>query len=257
MTERSEHMAKRFEMPILVAALLVIPVIVVEESNPSPAVRTLANTLNWLIWAAFLAEFVAMLWVASDRRHWLQKHPLEVAIVVFTGPFLPASLQAARAFRVLRVLRLLRLIPSARRVFSLDGLRFAAVLTGLVILGGGAAFHALENNHNGIRISLWDGVWWASSTATTVGANDIYPHTNGGRILAIAIMLFGVGFVALLTGAVAQRFLAPNLGRLAEGEAQIEQDIASVETDLCTELRAIAHRITEIERRIETGANPS
>lgn len=256
MTDGSEHVAKRFEVPILVAALLVIPVIIVQESSTSPAVRTLADTLNWFIWLAFLAEFVAMLWVVPDRRHWLLKHPLEIAVVIFTGPFLPASLQAARAFRVLRVLRLLRLIPSARRVFSLDGLRFGAVLTGLVILGGGAAFHALENNHHGIHISLWDGVWWASSTATTVGANDIYPHTNGGRILAIAIMLFGVGFVALLTGAVAQRFLAPHLGRLAEGETQIEQDIASVEADLCTELREIAQRITEIERRIEAGANP-
>jgi voltage-gated potassium channel Kch len=92
----------------------------------------------------------------------------------------------------------------------------------LVILGGGAAFHALENNHTGVHISLWDGVWWASATATTVGANDIYPHTDAGRILAITIMLFGIGFVALLTGAVAQRFLAPHLGKLAEGEAQIE-----------------------------------
>ena len=94
-------------------------------------------------------------------------------------------------------------------------------------------------------------LWWASSTATTVGANDIYPHTNGGRVLAIALMLFGVGFVALLTGAVAQRFLAPHIGQLAAGEEQIERDIASVETDLCAELREIAQRITEIERRIE------
>ncbi len=251
MSERSERMAERFRVPTFVAALLVIPVIVVQESNTSADIRVVADVLNWLIWLAFLTEFVAMLWVVPDRRHWLLKHPLEIAIVLFTGPFLPASLQAARAFRLLRVLRLLRLIPSARSVFSLDGLRFGAVLTVLIILGGGAAFHALENNHHGMHITLWDGVWWASSTATTVGANDIYPHTSGGRVLAITLMLFGVGFVALLTGAVAQRFLAPHIGQLAAGEAQIERDIASVETDLCAELREIAQRITEIERRIE------
>jgi voltage-gated potassium channel len=251
MNERSQQMADRFRVLMLVAALLVIPVIVVQESNTSSDLRVVADVLNWLIWLAFLAEFVAMLSVVPDRRHWLLKHPLEIAIVLFTGPFLPASLQAARALRVLRVLRVLRLIPSARRVFSLDGLRFGAVLSVLVILGGGAAFHALENNPHGQHISLWDGVWWASSMATTVGTNDFTPDTTGGRILAIAIMLFGVGFVALLTGAVAQRFLAPHLSKLAEGEAQIEQDISAVETDLCAELREIAGRITEIERRIE------
>jgi hypothetical protein len=143
MNERSERMAGRFRVPMLLAALLVIPVIVVQESNASSDIRVGADVLNWLIWLAFLAEFVAMLWVVPDRRRWLLKHPLEIAIVLFTGPFLPASLQSTRVFRVLRVLRLLRLIPSARSVFSLDGLRFGAVLTVLIILGSGAAFHDL------------------------------------------------------------------------------------------------------------------
>jgi len=33
MAERSDRMARRFEVPILVAALLVIPVILIEESS--------------------------------------------------------------------------------------------------------------------------------------------------------------------------------------------------------------------------------
>ena len=44
-----------------------------------------------------------MLAVVPDRGRWLRDHPLEVAIVVLTPPFLPASLQAARAFRLLRL----------------------------------------------------------------------------------------------------------------------------------------------------------
>jgi voltage-gated potassium channel len=248
-------MAKCFEVPMLIAALLVIPVIVIQESSTSSGVHVLADTLNWLIWLAFLTEAVAMLWVVPDRRRWLLKHPLEIVIVLFTGPFLPANLQAARFFRVLRVLRILRLAPSTRQVFSLDGVRFAAVLTALAVLGGGAAFHALENNHNGVHVSLWDGMWWAISTVTTVGANDIYPHTTGGRIVAIVIMFFGLGFVALVTGAAAHRFLSTQVEGLAEGEVQIEADITAVGADIAAELREIARRISEIERRIEAGPN--
>jgi voltage-gated potassium channel len=257
MDERSQRMAKRFEIPMLVAALLVIPVIVVQESSVSPELRSAADVLNWLIWLAFAAEFFAMLRAVPDRRQWLRGHPLEVMIVLFTGPFLPASLQAARAFRILRVLRLLRLVPSARQVFSLEGVRFAGLLTGLAILGGGAAFHALENNDHGVHISLWDGVWWAISTVTTVGYGDIYPHTAGGRVLAIVLMFFGIGFVALLTGATAQRFLATHLDALEAGETQIEQDIATSTIDLAAELRDIAQRITAIEQRIQAGSSSS
>jgi voltage-gated potassium channel len=242
-------MAQRFEVPMLVASALVIPAIVLQETSVSHDLRVLADVLNAAIWAAFLAEATAMLWVTSDRRGWLLRHPLDVAIVLFTGPFLPASLQAARALRVLRVLRVLRLIPSARRVFSLDGVRIAAVLTMLVVLGGGAAFHALENK-NGVHVSLWDGVWWAVSTVTTVGYGDIVPHTTGGRVVGIVVMFAGIGFVALLTAAAAQRFLSPQVEQLAEGESQIKSDIQVADTDVVSELRDIARRITELERRL-------
>jgi hypothetical protein len=41
MDERSRRVAKRFEAPVLVAALLVIPVIVIEEANVSDTWKTL------------------------------------------------------------------------------------------------------------------------------------------------------------------------------------------------------------------------
>jgi voltage-gated potassium channel len=97
-----------------------------------------------------------MLAVVPSKRGWLRENPLDVAIVLFTPPFLPASLQALRAFRLLRIVRLLRLAPLARRVFSLEGLRYAALLAVLTVLGSGAAYAAVEKNR-----STWDGVWWA------------------------------------------------------------------------------------------------
>ncbi len=76
--------------------------------------------LNWGIWLAFVAELVVMLRVVPNKRRWLREHPLEVAIVLVTPPFLPASLEAARIFRLLRLIVLL-----ARRLH-----RPAAVLAG-------------------------------------------------------------------------------------------------------------------------------
>jgi len=193
MDERSRRVARRFELPMLVAALLVIPVIAVEQSDAGEPWRAIAGVLNWAIWVAFAVELVVMLAVVPDRWRWLRSHPLEVVIVLLTPPFLPSSLQALRALRVLRLLRLLRLAQLARRTFSLDGLRYAAILAALTAAAGGYAYSAAESAQDPPP-STWDGIWWAVSTMTTVGYGDEFPLTTLGRVYAIALMLVGIGF---------------------------------------------------------------
>jgi voltage-gated potassium channel len=42
---------------------------------------------------------------------------------------------------------------------------------------------------------------------TTVGYGDIGPMTDTGCVIAMAVMLVGIGFVAILTAAAAERFM--------------------------------------------------
>jgi voltage-gated potassium channel len=163
--------------------------------------------------------------------------------VILTPPFLPASLQAARALRLLRLLRLLLVLRLARRVFSLEGLRYVALLAALTALGGGAAFAAAE----GRDVSTWDGVWWAVTTMTTVGYGDISPATDLGRGIAMVLMLVGIGFLAVLTGAVAERFLAT---RIEEAQEETSEEVEEAEAEVLAEVRAIATRLNELERRL-------
>jgi voltage-gated potassium channel len=197
-------MQARLERPLLAAAVLTIPAVAVEQSSVGEPWDTLASVLNWTIWTAFLAEAILMLRVVDDRWRWVREHPLEVAIVILTPPFLPAGLQAARVFRLLRLLRLLRLGILTRRFLSTEGVKDAAVLAAMTILGGGAAFAAVEKAQN---LSTWDGVWWAITTVTTVGYGDTAPRTDAGRVIAILVMCVGIGFIAILTAAAAERFL--------------------------------------------------
>jgi voltage-gated potassium channel len=240
--ERSKIMAKRFEVPVLVAAALALPVIVVEQSAASDAVKNVAGTLNWLIWLVFLVELVAMLAVVPHRWDWLRRHPVGLAIVVLTPPFLPASLQALRIFRLLQLLPLLRLATLGRRTFSLDGLRYAALLALLTALGGGAAFAAAE----GGDVSTWDGLWWSVTTMTTVGYGDVVPQTDLGRVIAMGAMLVGIAFIAVLTAALAGQLLRHGVTRET---AIVTQDVEDAEAAVLTELREITQRLTALEEQ--------
>jgi voltage-gated potassium channel len=245
-------MERRFEVPVVVAALLVIPVLVIEQSDWGDAWTTVAVIANWLIWFGFLIELVVMLAVVPDRWRWLRGHPLEVAIVVLTPPFLPASLQALRVFRLLRLLRLVVVVRYARRLFSLGGLRYAAVLAVLTALGGGAAFASAE----GKEVSTWDGVWWAVTTMTTVGYGDLYPATDLGRVIAMVVMVVGIGFLSLLIGAVSERFISSSVEEeVADVERELEEDVDAARTELVGEIRAIGERLRQLEARLERGSS--
>lgn len=217
----------RFEWPVIIAAVLVIPTIVLEQSNVDEPWDTLAAAMNWGIWLIFAAEFFTMLALTPDRWRYVRDHPLDLVIVALTPPFLPASMQAARVFRLLRLLRLVKTAALVRRLLSVEGVRDAAVLALVIVLAGGAAFAAVENRN----LSAWDGVWWAVTTVTTVGYGDITPQTDEGRVIAMTVMLVGIGFVALVTAAAAERFIKGSAAKpdVEQQLAEVNQRLAELE----------------------------
>ncbi len=57
------------------------------------------------------------------------------------------------------------------------------------------------------QLSMLDAAWWTLVTITTVGYGDIYPTSLGGRVVGVLLMLFGIGFLGLLTATLASSFV--------------------------------------------------
>jgi voltage-gated potassium channel len=71
-----------FEPVVLAATLAMIPVIVIERDAESDAWVSAAFAANWIIWAIFALELIAVLIAAKRKRAALRAHWLDLAIVV-------------------------------------------------------------------------------------------------------------------------------------------------------------------------------
>jgi Ion channel len=141
---------------------------------------------------------------------------------------------------------LIRVVELSRRMFSLEGIRDAAVITTIVVLASGVAFASVEHGHGQHpNLTPWDGVWWAAATVMTVGPGDYAPVTVAGRAISLLVMTVGIGFVALLTAAAAQRFIKSTTDNRERSSAQILQRLDDV-----------VERLDRLERSTEEVPEP-
>jgi hypothetical protein len=84
---------RAFEWLMAALAILVIPALVLERRAPTPEIRTAALVLNWVIWLAFVIEFVVR-WIADGRRSFPRRAWFDVVLIAVTPPIgVPDSMQ--------------------------------------------------------------------------------------------------------------------------------------------------------------------
>ncbi len=231
----------------LAAALLTIPTVILDVATGLPSwLDTAVHVVNWAVWSVFLLTFLVVIARAPSPWAAVKANPVLPLVVVLTTPIAPAGLQM---FRLLRLGALLGAAHHAQRLFSIQGLRYAALVLGLVVVGGGVVFTAVE--HSAQHLSVEDGVWWAIVTVTTVGYGDIVPHTEAGRAVAVVVMVTGIGTAALLVGAASQRFVAGGDDEEDEGG-----EAASL-VALRHELRAVRAELAALRDELRPPGGPA
>ena len=230
------------DLPLLAAALATIPLLILDEATPSGTLRVVATIGDWVVWIVFALDLVVMLWLSERPWAYARRNPINVLVVVLTPPLVPVGLQAVRVARVLRVIRLIRFAPIARRFFSLQGVQYATVLAAVALFGGAAAYSAAEKHGYGT------GIYWAIQTLTTVGYGDVSPVTTLGRVIACVLMLVGIGFFAIITGAIAQRFVANEI-------IELEQDVDATDTEILKQIAVMSEQLQRLEATVRRRAS--
>jgi voltage-gated potassium channel len=144
--------------------------------------------------------------------------------------------RAARVFRILRVLRAVksvRVLGSALVAHRAQSAFLAAVLlTVLLLVFSSLAMLQLEAGGPGNIRTAQDAMWWAVSTMTTVGYGDTYPTTPEGRLVAVFLMIAGIGVFGTFSGLVASWFLAPKAADTESDLDQIKSALADIQRRL-------------------------
>jgi voltage-gated potassium channel len=242
-TPLQARLQRFFDVATAIAAVLTLPVVVVLALDPPSGLHDALDVLNWCLWGTFVAELVTMLAVSRDRSGWLRRRPLTPVIVALTVPVF----NGLDLFRLVRLLRGRVAHNIADSVTSEEGLRNVALLTLLTVGLGGVLFARVEPD-----VGVGDGLYWAVTTVTTVGYGDVVPTTDAGKVLAVYVMLIGAAFLAILTGAIAQRFVlrwqaaaqqAPAAGDAPGGDGGQEAVLAKLD-DLGERLAALERALS-------------
>ena len=170
------------------------------KSDISASQQNYIDLVQWICWLAFALDLAFGIISAENKKSYLKHHPLEIASVLL--PFL-------RPLRLMRVISFGGLAIQKVAIGRQFAITLKVVLTSIFVAYIAAVQITItERSVEGSNIKNFaDGLWWATTTVTTVGYGDRYPTTSEGRFLAVLLMIVGISLIGVITASVAAWFV--------------------------------------------------
>lgn len=117
-----------------------------------------------------------------------------------------------REIRALRFISLFKYEPAAMNILTAfreikKELMYFTLMAIFMLYVSAVGVYYFENPTNSENFpDIFQSLWWAVVTLTTVGYGDISPVTHGGQIFAGIIIMIGLGIFAVPTGLIAGAF---------------------------------------------------
>lgn len=246
---------ERSSRPMFVASVLYLlafaaPIMSTHIQEPYDAYL---NIIQMILWGLFAADYCIRLYLAPRRLYFITHNLMNLAIVL-----LPA-------WRIVSFLAMIYMTANRqyKRLSELAMKLFG--YTAIFIIMFALAIYSVESSEPGAMIrDLPTAYWWTFTTLATVGYGDVYPVTGIGRVIAVVVMLYGVGMVAVATGALASWIIEKIGGREEQEYPATKADVDDLRQEI-SELRALlareyarreAHDYTLREVVDEDGVHP-
>jgi voltage-gated potassium channel len=230
--------AGRFELPMILLAIWVLIEWYLRAKGVYPA--TFDRITDWIIWLFFVLETVVLTSLAENKLRYLRSNWINLLIISTGVPLLWGGGTHAAALRTLRLLLMLPLLlntsATVRKILTRNHLGTTLLVALAFTLMSGLLIAGIDPTIE----NVWQGIWWAWVTVATVGYGDTVPQSAAGKVFGAAVILFGVGFFALLTASFSAYFVS-------RGEMEIEEE----EVEEIIHLREIEKRIDAMEQTLQ------
>ncbi|WP_373300214.1 potassium channel family protein [Lentilactobacillus fungorum] len=159
-----------------------------------------------LIWLFFLSDYVIRFFRAGSKKDFLISNLFDLIALIPSHPIF-VFFRVARIYSIVRYYNLLwkfglsgKFTRALHRFLYDTGFIYLLSISLVILIFSSLIFASFEHD------SLQNSLWWAITTATTVGYGDVTPKTDGGKIVAAILMLGGIGFLGLLTSTITDFF---------------------------------------------------
>ncbi len=231
-----------FQIVILILSIVVLGALGTDAAFKLPKqVSDILQTLDTLVCILLLIDFGIRFYKAKSKLAFLKWGWIDLIASIPNVPFL----RVGRFIRILRVIRLLRAIRATQKITSLllkdklqTGVASVALTAFLLVMFCSIGILICEQQNPDANIkTAGDAIWWSVATITTVGYGDVYPVTAEGRILAMVLMISGIGLFGTLSGLAASFFLGTN-----------QQNIVHEENKILARLEKLEEKIDQLKR---------
>ena len=176
--------------------------------------RTALELFEGFCIAVFTVEYFLRLKFSASARGYAFSFYGLIDLLAIAPYYIAAGLdlRSVRAFQLLRLIRILKLgrysiaVQRFHRAFVLvkEELILFGFVASCILYLSAVGIYYFENDAQPDKFgSIFDSLWWAIATLTTVGYGDIYPITVGGRAFTFLVLLSCLGIVAVPTGVIA------------------------------------------------------
>jgi voltage-gated potassium channel len=104
--------------------------------------------------------------------------------------------------------------------------------------------------------NIWDGIWWAIATVSTVGYGDVVPESFLGRLLGTGLIILGLGiFVTITANYLAlllqrERQSAKEQGKYHPSDEPQLQMIDKMD-ELSKELNKLSKKLDSLQKKVD------
>lgn len=175
--------------------------------------------INFIVSILFLCDYIIRIIISKKKINFIINNIVDF---LSTIPFIVIGIAILRLdilnfinlkvrLEIVKVILLIILIikfkNKIKETVKVNKFNYLLIVTTIIIVLGAVIISLLED------MTFGDAIWWSFVTFTTVGYGDVLLTTSLGRLVAIILMIFGIGFIGITTSTIAAYIVNKDIRR--------------------------------------------